>query len=375
MRINLRIYFTYIILCCFFLYLGILLGNKLHEKCPDARIRYKVPRLKNMETVSKTEPVTHRPYIEKKHKRNDQQIQNVKVFIEKKKIISFGLFASEKYHNIIPKWLERGIWANIKGYHKYFPEWICRFYITNSVNRELVRKIKSSSIPVEVIETEDWGHWSLTMMQRFLPFDDPDISHFMVRDLDSRPSMRELLAVNEWMGSDKKFHIIRDHSQHSVPIMGGTWAAKHGALGTRKIKTIFNTFLKNQKNNPMDDQQFLKKYIWPIVQSVSYQHDVDLTRSHCNPCHPFPIETPRWDEYFIGHAYKTDFESGRSFLFDQYTCFSTCNMGKLDCQCTAESYKMHNKKEWSINTHNAHIIKSLHGDIEKAVLMGTLEKI
>lgn len=44
---------------------------------------------------------------------------------------------------------------------------------------------------------------SRKMMTRFLAHDDPSVLYALVRDLDSRFSpRRELVAVNEWLGSD-----------------------------------------------------------------------------------------------------------------------------------------------------------------------------
>ena len=46
------------------------------------------------------------------------------------------------------------------------------------------------------------------------------------RDLDSRFDDREQAAVNEWIRSEKSFHIMRDHPQHRASILGGLWGSK-----------------------------------------------------------------------------------------------------------------------------------------------------
>ena len=46
------------------------------------------------------------------------------------------------------------------------------------------------------------------------------------RDLDSRFSDREQEAVRDWLNSNKKFHIMRDHPDHGTEILGGTWGCK-----------------------------------------------------------------------------------------------------------------------------------------------------
>ena len=52
------------------------------------------------------------------------------------------------------------------------------------------------------------------MNWRFMPLLDPQVSHFVSRDLDSRLNAREGAAVQEWLLSDKAFHFMRDHPAH-----------------------------------------------------------------------------------------------------------------------------------------------------------------
>ena len=53
------------------------------------------------------------------------------------------------------------------------------------------------------------------------------VSVLLPRDLDSRLSLREFSAVNEWLlHSAKPFHIMRDHFYHSQPIVGGMWGVR-----------------------------------------------------------------------------------------------------------------------------------------------------
>ena len=49
---------------------------------------------------------------------------------------------------------------------------------------------------------------------------------YISRDLDSRFSDREQAAVEEWLNSSKKFHIMRDHPRHRPAMLGGTWGCK-----------------------------------------------------------------------------------------------------------------------------------------------------
>ena len=72
--------------------------------------------------------------------------------------------------------------------------------------------------------------------------------------------------------------------------------------------------------------------------------------------------------------FKYDDETGRSFLFDQYHCFSTCHMAELECTCKAKSYKMHHKKDYVLGPNDWEMQKGAEypADIKTAVSEGTL---
>ena len=71
------------------------------------------------------------------------------------------------------------------------------------------------------------------LLWRFLPSLDPQVSVFLSRDLDSRITAREVAAVAEWLGSPggEAVHCMRDHPEHTMPIMGGMWGARSDTGG------------------------------------------------------------------------------------------------------------------------------------------------
>eukprot|EP00539_Tryblionella_compressa_P005856 CAMPEP_0178756180 /NCGR_PEP_ID=MMETSP0744-20121128/13136_1 /TAXON_ID=913974 /ORGANISM="Nitzschia punctata, Strain CCMP561" /LENGTH=237 /DNA_ID=CAMNT_0020410303 /DNA_START=120 /DNA_END=833 /DNA_ORIENTATION=- len=202
---------------------------------------------------------------------------------------------------------------------------------------EFVEKLHNSPIPVEVVVMKDWGNYKKTSIQRFLPIDEEDVSHVLVRDIDSRPSLRELLAVNEWLASGKSFHIMRDHPYHNTPIMAGMFGVRRGALGQTKIADLIQVFRETSKPDE-NDQKFLSQYIWPAVKEDTWQHDSIADRKFCKQsslgCHPFPMST-RSPEFYVGQ----DFKDMIGADIEGYHCFSTCGTTKpsdLQCQCTAK---------------------------------------
>ena len=70
------------------------------------------------------------------------------------------------------------------------------------------------------------NEYSTPMMWRFEPIDDPEVEIIMSRDTDTRFTQREKLAVNEWLSTNKTFHIMRDHPHHNFCILGGMFGTK-----------------------------------------------------------------------------------------------------------------------------------------------------
>ena len=112
------------------------------------------------------------------------------------------------------------------------------------------------------------GDWS-GMFWRFSPCSESDVEAVLSRDTDSRLSWREKSAVDEWMNSDKGFHIIRDHPWHSAAILGGMWGCKRGVLNN--MVEMMESY--EQGDFWQVDQNFLRDHIYPIVHSDCMVHD------------------------------------------------------------------------------------------------------
>jgi hypothetical protein len=119
---------------------------------------------------------------------------------------------------------------------------------------------------VEIVKMIDEGDWT-SMFWRFYACEDSDI--MISRDTDSRLSIREKLAVDEWLKSNKDFHIMRDHPYHNALIMGGMWGCRNGIL--KNIKNLINEYVKGDFWQV--DQNFLKDIIYNKVKENSFVHD------------------------------------------------------------------------------------------------------
>ena len=91
---------------------------------------------------------------------------------------------------------------------------------------------------------------------------------------------REKAAVDEWLASDKGFHIMRDHPAHGTQILGGMWGAKSGSIP--EMKSLISEYSKG--NFWQVDQNFLREKIYPMVRRNSYVHDEFFEKK------PFPTK-------------------------------------------------------------------------------------
>ena len=137
--------------------------------------------------------------------------------MKKEKAISFSLWGSEPMYN-------QGAIENAKLAEEHYEDWECVFYLGDNVPDETISALHTFSnvrlISVKEDKSPDWTG----MFWRFGAIDEYDIAVF--RDTDSRLSQRERRAVDEWLDNDHILHIMRDHPEHSEPIMGGMWGAK-----------------------------------------------------------------------------------------------------------------------------------------------------
>ena len=131
------------------------------------------------------------------------------------RIISYYLFGSE------PSIIEGAI-ANTKIASQIFPEWIVRIYHDDTVPSQALETIRSDNVQLININTDE--PFEPKEMWNLLVASDPCLERYLIRNIDSRLTEREKSAVDQWIDSGKRFHIMRDHPfhvNHSVP--NGLW--------------------------------------------------------------------------------------------------------------------------------------------------------
>lgn len=204
-----------------------------------------------------------------------------------KKIISFSLWGDNPVYNV-------GAIRNAELAKDVYPDWVCRYYYGTSTLESTIEKLKEFD-NVELINMGVEGDWN-GMFWRFYPSSDDDVDVVIVRDCDSRVNLREKYAVDEWLNSDKGFHIMRDHPAHGTEILGGMWGSKKGTI--KEMKQLIDEYIKG--NFWQVDQNFLREKIYPIVKLNCVVHDEFFDNR------PFPNE--REYKTFVGQAFNENDE-------------------------------------------------------------------
>lgn len=198
-----------------------------------------------------------------------------------KKVISFSLWGNDPKYCI-------GAIKNSELALKIYPGWDMWVYVGKSVPNDI--KLKLIENNCNVIEKTEQGNWS-SMFWRFEPIANPEVSIMISRDADSRLSYREKNAVDEWLASDKLFHVMRDHPAHATEILGGMWGAKKPILGD--MCYLIDSYTKGDFWQV--DQNFLREIIWPRVSYSTFTHDGFFAKK------PFP--TKRINFEFVGDVF------------------------------------------------------------------------
>ena len=258
--------------------------------------------------------------------RGEQQITNWS-----KKVISYSLFLpDDQKGQDIPEFLLGGLLANLRLAEVFYPEWVVRVYVLNLNETQIDQVLHLDDKRLEVVKCYDnsplnLGNTARKMYTRFLAVDDPTVEYGMIRDLDSRPNIRELLAVNEWIASGLGFHALRDHAYHIIPIMGCSFGARKGTIAmTEVMKRALSDHPKDVPGCCADDQNFLTSYVWNMVKDNAIDHDMMPGRCHglgAKVCRKYPIG-PRDDEdFYVGQPFKQG-NGGNT----HYECSVQCKM-------------------------------------------------
>ena len=175
------------------------------------------------------------------------------------KIFSFSLYGNDSIYNL------GGINNAIKIREIFGEDWIIRFYVRN-VNSMILDKL--IELGCQVIDMND-SNIKDGKFFRFLAIKKDNI--VFLRDCDSVVSYREKMMMTDFLNSNKKLHIIRDHPNHKEHIMAGLFG--FNCSGISNIEEIINNSNLKDLNQYNVDQFFLSKFIYPKYKNNMLIHD------------------------------------------------------------------------------------------------------
>jgi len=174
------------------------------------------------------------------------------------KIISFSLWGNGPKYNI-------GAIKNAQIARDLYPDWMCRFYFPYPGQDPPALKDLMLMDNVEVRPVRQPGDWR-GMFWRFQAASDPECEAMISSDCDSRLSLREKEAVEEWLASERSWHIMRDHPWHGALMLGGMWGVKGCPAMTDWISAW------NAEDRYQTDQDFLRSMVYPIASKDAMIH-------------------------------------------------------------------------------------------------------
>ncbi|CAF0908804.1 unnamed protein product [Adineta steineri] len=188
------------------------------------------------------------------------------------------------------------------------PSWIIRIYIDFTGSTQSQKTFLYSLPNVDICDMHSLPVFGAKLldylpgkMWRFTPVLDPFVDYFLSRDVDSPMVKRETETINIWLSDEhekKIFHILRDHKQHGISILGGLWGAAPGRARRELFDIFFPLLIPSiaRKYNGSGDQDFLGQHVWEKVRSKALMFDSYFCRQY-RGSRPFPTERPRGNCY------------------------------------------------------------------------------
>jgi len=273
-----------------------------------------------------------------------------------RKVISFSLWG-DKPDNCI------GAIDNARKASKYFPDWICRFYVSTTVPSLIVETLKNEKNTEVIIINQKKD--VLCELWKLFATEDQTVDVCIFRSVSSRLTKRDSIAVEDWLRSSYRLHIIRDHpfnNPHPIPVNSwGVICNDFRWLGNDSREYIKNFIPTTQDRilNSGDEKEVNERTLIDYLNKIYVNHITQTfihdSFPHFNPwsCRNFeqgkikefstgiPVErniyqdhTNKWDD-FIGQEYDQENNPNvelREALRESEEKLSEMNKGILQTQ-------------------------------------------
>ncbi len=178
-------------------------------------------------------------------------------------VIAFSLWGTEE------RYVNNAV-RNAELAPHIYPGWTCRFYCGDTVPERALAAFGAAGADVRLMPPQTRLYEGL--FWRFCAAFDDEVDRYIVRDADSLISVRERLAVEEWIASERHFHVLRDFYTHTDPMLAGLWGGVRGAVPT-EMRARMQRYFDDPAKTANADQKFLREQVWPIARTSVLVHD------------------------------------------------------------------------------------------------------
>ncbi len=233
-------------------------------------------------------------------------------FYALKGAIAFSLYDGGNAHDRNDRYWG-GAMRNLELFRSVWPaNWEPVMFVAEGTNTSaLTLATRNATVPRVVhVSPAVFGSWKAENVAMFFRFLAPDLDYdvVLVRDVDSRPLMRDRLAVEEFVGTTYCFHSMHDHPFHSLALLGGMWGAKRGTFSRPMLELIREYFRHYPPHAPKGiDQNFLWQVVFQQVRWRTLDHNSAARFCEWWPLlylgsrRPFPTKR-RFNDEFVGSA-------------------------------------------------------------------------
>jgi len=212
------------------------------------------------------------------------------------KVIAYSVFGRDPRYSI-------NAVLNAEQALEYYPGWEVRVYYDDSLPDKVISKLSSYknvkmlnmtnefNVPYEGLQHSPHVFW------RFYAYDDKNVDVMISRDCDSYLSKREADAVDQWLGTGRPLHIMRETQPgHRSKIMAGMF----GLRKNNKLKSILQLFGGNAHKRYQNDQGYLNNLVYTLYgPDERVVHDND--NAFNDKTHDWPTHRSHGD-LFVGRT-------------------------------------------------------------------------
>jgi hypothetical protein len=183
-------------------------------------------------------------------------------------VIAFSLWGNE------PRYL-MPLRENVRLLPHLFPAWSMRVYYDTSVDHHYIIDLGRLGVQLRQMILPPGQPAHRRLLWRFEAIRDPSVKRFLIRDADALLNVKERVAVDAWLQSDRYFHVMRDWYTHTDLILAGMWGGIGNILPSPTDLFRAHGFWRIE--NDHIDQDILSDTVWPTIRGSVLIHDSIFT--------------------------------------------------------------------------------------------------